>query len=305
MSSSHEKVHNILRKLPAIGKLISELDSVLVERNHLREERDLYLKKSQMLDSLLKEREAAQNPAADLNRRRRRILTESEVQRYKARIDEYDKRQKWFHSMNLGNGLWTSGFATKEALDHRIRSLHIPDDLTGMTFLDVASWDGYYAFEAEARGASRVLATDYFCWAGEGSGSKEGFLLAREILGSKVEDKNIEVYDLSPTTVGMWDIVLFSGIFYHMRDPIRAMHAAASVANTCMIVETHIDYNNMSEPTMRYIPRTPGNESSNYWRPNPAMILVLLNEMGFSRVDHRIAIEGLKSSTHGFFNAYR
>jgi tRNA (mo5U34)-methyltransferase len=282
------------------GGRSSPRERLLAERDGLLEERDVLLKKVQALELSLAARK----------RRNRRILTENEIVHYKQKIDEYGKNVKWFHSLDLGNGLFTSGFATKEALEKRIRSLQIPDDLTGMTFLDIGSWDGYYAFEAEARGASRVMATDYFCWVGAGWGRKDGFLLAREILGSKVEDKNIEVQDLSPATVGMWDIVLFSGIFYHMRDPIQAMQAAASVASKCMIVETHIDHDDMSQPLMRYVPRDPNlplNETSNYWRPNSAMILVLVKELGFNRVEHRIEIDppGGADSTHGFFNAYR
>jgi hypothetical protein len=50
---------------------------------------------------------------------------------------------------------------------------------------------GSYAFEAEQRRATRVLATDWFSWHGRGGGNKEGFLVAREILGSKVEDMDI------------------------------------------------------------------------------------------------------------------
>ena len=94
------------------------------------------------------------------------MLTQSEVEYYKEKIE----RVHWFHSLELGNGLSTSGDAKKEGLERRMRSLRIPDDLTGMSFLDVGSWDGYYAFEAEARGASRVLATDYFSWGGGGWG---------------------------------------------------------------------------------------------------------------------------------------
>ena len=293
----------ILQKVPAIRRIVSERDQLIKERN-------LLLRKSRSLELLLsEENEATRNPAAEPKKRISRILTEEEVKYYKEKIEEYGKRIGWFHSLDLGNGLFTSGATiggtTREALEKRMKSLQMPDDLTGMTFLDVGSWDGYYAFEAEARGASRVMATDYFCWGGRGWGRKDGFLLAREILGSKVEDKNIEVQDLSPATVGMWDIVLFSGIFYHMRDPIQAMQAAASVAGKCMIVETHIEHDKMSQPIMRYVPRVRDNETSNYWRPNSAMILVLLKEMGFSRVEHRIAIDPDDDSTHGFFNAYR
>jgi len=295
----------ILQKIPPIRRIVSKRDRRIEERN-------LLLHRSRALEFLLTEEdEPTRNPAAKSKKRISRILTEKEIKYYKERIEEYGKRVGWFHSLDLGSGLFTSGAipggTTKEALEKRIKSLQMPDDLTGMTFLDVGSWDGYCAFEAEARGASRVMATDYFCWGGGGWGKKDGFLLAREILGSKVEDKNIEVQDISPATVGMWDIVSFSGIFYHMRDPIQAMQAASSVAVKCMIVETHIEHDKMSQPIMRYVPRVRDNETSNYWRPNSAMILVLLKEMGFNRVEHRIAIDppGGADSTHGFFNAYR
>jgi tRNA (mo5U34)-methyltransferase len=234
-------------------------------------------------------------------------LTAVQIEDYRDRIAKYQEQVRWFHSFDFGHGLVVNGFATADSLAKRLVSLGLPDNLSGMTFLDIASWDGFYAFEAERRGAARVLATDYFCWRGEGWGKKGGFLLAREILNSKVEDKEIEVHDLSPKTVGMWDIVLFNGIFYHMRDPIGALEAAASVAENTLIVETHIDHDDMQQPMMRYLPRCAGNENSNYWRPNSAMILTLLSDLGFPRVEHRIEVDppGGADSTHGFFRAYR
>jgi tRNA (mo5U34)-methyltransferase len=225
---------------------------------------------------------------------------------YRAKVGRYAEQVGWFHSFDFGNGIVADGAASLVSLSKRITSLGF-DGLDGRTFLDIASWDGFYAFEAERRGASRVLATDYFCWLGGGWGKKDGFILAREILQSKVADKDIEVQDLSPETVGMWDVVLFSGIFYHMRDPIRALAAAASVAKERLIVETHIYNDPLPVPLMQYLPRVPNNETSNYWRPNTAMILLLLKEFGFLRVEHRIEIDppGGPDSTHGFFNAYR
>lgn len=64
-------------------------------------------------------------------------------------------------------------------------------------------------FEAEKRGAARVLATDYFCWGGPGWGTRAGFDLAHRLLNSKVEAKEIDIPDISPETVGVFDIVLF------------------------------------------------------------------------------------------------
>jgi len=76
--------------------------------------------------------------------------------------------------------------------------LALPEDLSGMSVLDIGSWDGFFAFEAERRGASRVLATDSFCWSGEGWGNKDGFNLVRNVLNSKVEDLDIDIMELSP-----------------------------------------------------------------------------------------------------------
>lgn len=232
-----------------------------------------------------------------------RGLAEPELRKIQDRVAEYHQRVRWFHSFDFGHGIEARGFATLPSLSQRVRDLGLDQDLKGASFLDIASWDGFYAFEAERRGAGRVLATDYFCWGHGGWGSKDGFLLARELLKSKVDDREIEVQDLSPETVGMWDVVLFSGIFYHMRDPIEALTAAASVTTDRLIVETHI-IPNTTEAFMRYMPRTEGNETSNYWRPTTALVLTLLTELGFRRIDHHVAFDA-PEEPHGFFNAYR
>ncbi len=37
-------------------------------------------------------------------------------------------------------------------------------DLHGKSFLDIGTWDGWFAFTAERLGASRVVALDHFVW---------------------------------------------------------------------------------------------------------------------------------------------
>jgi len=57
-----------------------------------------------------------------------------------------------------------------------------------------------------------VVATDYYAWHGVGWGTGEGkaaFQLAREVLGSRVEDVDVDVMDLSPERVGSFNVVLF------------------------------------------------------------------------------------------------
>jgi hypothetical protein len=66
---------------------------------------------------------------------------------------------KWWHAIDLGNGIVTPG---PDPTPARVSELQIPRDLTGLSVLDVGAWDGFFSFEAERRGASRVLATDSF-----------------------------------------------------------------------------------------------------------------------------------------------
>jgi len=126
----------------------------------------------------------------------------------------------WRHTIDLGHGVVTSAVGGNLVL---IKRLGLPERLDGLSVLDVGAWDGFFSFEAERRGARRVLATDSFQWDGGGWGTKRGFELARRALGSQIEDKTIDVLDISPEAVGTFDLVLFLGVLYHMRHPLLAL----------------------------------------------------------------------------------
>ncbi|MBI3117610.1 MAG: methyltransferase type 11, partial [Candidatus Hydrogenedentes bacterium] len=70
---------------------------------------------------------------------------------------------RWFHSMDLGSGQVTRGLKPREVLGMEAEII-FRYPLAGKTVLDVGAWDGFFSFEAERRGAARVLATDHFCW---------------------------------------------------------------------------------------------------------------------------------------------
>lgn len=62
----------------------------------------------------------------------------------------------WYHTIDLGDGLVTPGL-----YDYRqtLRNFHFPENMAGMTVLDVGSATGFFAFEFERRGA-RVVSTE-------------------------------------------------------------------------------------------------------------------------------------------------
>jgi tRNA (mo5U34)-methyltransferase len=190
---------------------------------------------------------------------------------------------QWWHPIDLGHGIVTPGIDVTPA---RLAEIRMPDDLSGLTVLDIGAWDGFFSFEAERRGAQRVLATDSFCWDGGGWGTKKGFDLARKALGSRVEDKRIEVLSLSPETVGVFDVVLFLGVLYHMKHPLLALERVASVTRQHLIMQTQVDMLAIARPAMAFYPGTELNgDPSNWVGPNPAAVLAMLTDVGFQKVE--------------------
>jgi tRNA (mo5U34)-methyltransferase len=202
-------------------------------------------------------------------------------------VDELRRRVmeiRWFHVIDLGNGVVTPGYEGKTP--HKLKTLGMPEDLTGKSVLDLCAWDGFFSFEAERRGARRVLAVDHFCWGGGGWGTKAGFDLAREALGSKVEDHELDVLDVSPEKIGVFDVVLFLGVLYHMRHPLLALEKVSSVTSGMLILETHVDLTRLHRPAMAFYP---GDEllgdPTNWCGPNESCVISMLKDVGFKTVE--------------------
>jgi tRNA (mo5U34)-methyltransferase len=189
---------------------------------------------------------------------------------------------RWYHTIDLGGGVVTRGVDDSPL---RLARLDFPATLAGSTVLDIGAWDGFFSFEAERRGASRVVATDYYSWHGSGWGSKAGFELARRTLGSKVEDLDIDVMDISPERVGVFDVVLLLGVLYHLRHPLLALERVASVTRTLLIVETVVDLVGIRRPAVAFYPgRELNDDPTNWWGPNVPALEGMLRSVGFSEV---------------------
>jgi tRNA (mo5U34)-methyltransferase len=184
--------------------------------------------------------------------------------------------------MQLPEGVVTPGVDDPR---DRLPLLELPEDLSGLGVLDVGAWDGFFSFECERRGAARVVAADWFAWHEAARGSKRSFELAREALGSSVEDVEVRVEDLSPERVGRFDLVLLVGVLYHLRDPLRALEAVASVTDGLLILETHVDMTLRRRPAAAFYPATElHDDHTNWWGPNPPAVEGMLRAVGFGEV---------------------
>jgi tRNA (mo5U34)-methyltransferase len=205
------------------------------------------------------------------------VLSARELQ---SRVDAL----RWYHTIDLGQGVTTRGV---DDTPLRLARIGLPVSLAGRSVLDIGAWDGFFSFEAERRGAARVVAADYYAWRGLGWGTangKEPFEVARAALGSRVEDVDIDVMDLCPARVGTFDVVLFLGVLYHLRHPLLALERVASVTRDLLIVETVVDLVGFSRPAMAFYP---GHElkgdPTNWWGPNVPAVQGMLASVGFER----------------------
>ena len=190
---------------------------------------------------------------------------------------------RWYHTIDLGQGVVTRGV---DDTPLRLGRIDFPRSLDGRTVLDIGAWDGFFSFEAERRGASRVVAADHYSWDGGGWGSKAGFDLARTTLGSRVEDVDLDVMDLSPARIGTFDVVLFLGVLYHLPHPLLALERVASVTRDLLILETVVDMVGLRRPAAAFYPdRELNGDPTNWWGPNHAAVVGMLRSVGFDRVD--------------------
>ena len=190
---------------------------------------------------------------------------------------------RWFHSIDLG-GIVTPGFKGHDLLCSEAEVV-FSYPVAGKTFLDIGAWDGFFSFQAERRGASRVLATDWFCWGGPGWGTQDGFRHARDALHSRVEDQEIDAMEISPEATGAFDVVLMSGVLYHVRDPIAVLERAARVTRECLIIETAVGLPHVEQPAMLFLHALDSNnDPTNWWAPNPACVVAMMKVAGFKDV---------------------
>lgn len=190
----------------------------------------------------------------------------------------------WYHTIELAPGVVTPGYVDMRETAARV----LPDDLHGKRALDVGTFDGFWAFEMERRGAEvvaiDVAEIDQAEWpphsreelgrevAERGVELGRGFALASEELGSSVERVVCDVYDLAPEKVGgAFDFVFVGALLIHLRDPVRGLERVRRVLRPggelrlLEEIDVPLTLRSPRKPAARYSPlRTP----FNWWRPN-------------------------------------
>ena len=226
------------------------------------------------------------------------------------------ERYQWYHTVDLGNGLVTPG-----VYDYRetMSAFGFPEDMSGMTVLDVGSATGFFAFEFERRGA-RVVSMelpslrDLDRFPGQDVESSlrkienmmhrsepyterdlywyllEGpFRYCREKLGSKVERCYSTVYDITLERTGVregFDLVFIGDVLIHTLYPLKALAALAPLCRGQLVLAGVLPEGPQEPPAMVYIGGADAeNDEVAWWHPNLSCLMQILQKLGFAEVD--------------------
>jgi tRNA (mo5U34)-methyltransferase len=195
----------------------------------------------------------------------------------------------WWHSFELPDGRRIEGVCTVDGLRKRIEQYPIPEDLRGARVLDIGAWDGWYSFEMERRGAD-VLAVD--CW------DNPRFHQIHAALNSRVKYRQMDVYELTPETVGRFDIVLFMGVLYHLKHPLLALERVCAITRDLAVVDSFIlreehrpGENVENRPVMEFYETDEfGGQTDNWCGPSLPCLMAMCRTAGFARVEHRATL---------------
>jgi len=223
----------------------------------------------------------------------------------KAELQSAIDAMYWHHSIDFGDGVISksiSGLKFTQAFGAALFSgLH----LEGRAVLDIGAWNGAYSFDAKRRGAARVVASDHYVWKHDVYKGRDAFELARRLTGLDVEAREIDVADITLTSVGSFDAVLFAGVFYHLIDPVHLTRQVSECARHLFIVETHQDSLSSAKPAMTFYPAAVLNgDPSNWWGPNPQCVFEMLIEFGFHEIRYR-ETPGFAGHVRGIYQAFR
>lgn len=202
----------------------------------------------------------------------------------------------WFHNLNL-QGVPTAPqhfLGDYPSVKWRNFCAALPPDLTGKTVLDIGCNGGFYSIEMKRRGASRVLGIDH----------DEVYLaqarFAVEVLGLDIEFRHLSVYEV-PQLRERFDLVLFMGVFYHLRHPLLALdilrrHVAKDWfvfqsmqrgSRTRPAVEADYPFwesaifDHPGFPKMHFVENSYSQDPTNWWIPNRACAEAVLRSAGF------------------------
>ncbi len=202
----------------------------------------------------------------------------------------------WFHNLHFPDGSQTAPnhpLGDFPAFKWRDIAPSLPADLTGWSALDLGCNAGFYSLELARRGASVVALDLDPHFLRQARWAKEQFPF-----GDRIELRQGHIYDLARWDE-RFDLVLFMGVFYHLRYPLLALDLVAEKVKRLLVFQTLTmpgmdvadtpedqDFNDRTSlvasgwPKMAFIEKKLAGDPTNWWTPNHACIEAMLRSTG-------------------------
>jgi SAM-dependent methyltransferase len=229
----------------------------------------------------------------------------------------------WYHTIDLGGGVATPGYVDWRRDAARV----LPNELSGRRVLDIGTFDGFWAFELEKRGADVVAMdlakVDDADWPPIhrerlvreqrefGVELGRGFRLAHECLGSSVERVECDVRELTAEAIGgQVDLAFIGAMLLHLRDPVRALENVREVlvpGGALILLESISLRETLVHPRSAVARFQAATHVFNWWVPNLRALRDYLWCAGFERISR---VGGFlhppsKPEMSGWYAAYR
>jgi tRNA (mo5U34)-methyltransferase len=208
----------------------------------------------------------------------------------------------WFHNLHLPDGTETAPthfLGDFPRYKWQALAPHLPSRLDGWTALDIGCNAGYYSFELARRGA-QVTGIDV-----DRHYLRQAEWAAKEMdLEGAIEFREMQVYDLAGEDQ-RFDLVLFMGVFYHLRYPLLGLDIVARHTRRLMVFQTltipgmevypetwdrsindREALNQPGWPRMAFIEHRFAGDPTNWWVPNHAAVQAMLRSSGMELTAH-------------------
>jgi len=178
--------------------------------------------------------------------------------------------KSWHHKFEIFPGVVTPGAYDPQFLWDLLR---LPTRLDSMRALDIGACDGYFTKRLAAAGAD-VIAIDMR------NKDLSGFGAMERCAGRTFDYRQVNLYELDPRSLGMFDIILLLGVLYHLPDMMRGFDIVRRLSRGRVFIESHVEGFGIEAPLARYLPGKALGGVSNHWAPNVACVAEMTKEAG-------------------------
>jgi tRNA (mo5U34)-methyltransferase len=222
-------------------------------------------------------------------------------------IEQIAALAPWFHNYELAPNVWTNSSGRFPGIEYPLQRWQLIQpllpEIEGKSCLDVGCSSGFFSLKLKELGAAYVLGVDFE----QQPQAIEQAKLAAKTLGLDVDFQVMSAYNLA--ALGrQFDLVLFMGVFYHLRHPLVALEAVRALCSGTMIFQTittrhnkripelsplvlndtSLNSSTMRDPlfpTLRFVEGGLTGDTTCWFVPNPQAVCAILRSCGFRTDD--------------------